>query len=157
MSSSKVEQAERQQAIEQVAPTQVVTKQKDRPIPKSLRRGLEPPLIRAPTKKELKRLQKQFKRNIVTRSVCKAFDKNFNDYSFGSGETDVQDIEIFFADVRPYIKQIVSIKLKRYRPTGAGVSFDLVLVTSIRNKAEAVEMDQFFTRSRRHHVLIILR
>jgi len=29
MSNSKVEQAERQQVIEQVAPTQVVTKQKD--------------------------------------------------------------------------------------------------------------------------------
>jgi len=62
----------------------------DRPIPKSLRRGLEPPLIRTPTKKELKR-------NIVTRSVSKAFDQNLNDYqlaAFGSGETDIQDLEI---------------------------------------------------------------
>jgi len=127
----------------------------DQPIPRSLLRGLDPPLIRAPSKKELKRLQKQFKRNIVTRSVSKAFDQNINDYSFGSGETDVQDLEIFFADVRPYIKQIVSRKLKRYGPTGAGVSFDLVLVTSIRNKQEAKtgEINQFFTRSRRHYEL----
>jgi len=127
----------------------------DQLIPGSLRRGLVPTLIRTPSKKELKRLQKQFKRNIVTRNVSKAFDQNLNDYSFGSGETDVQDLEIFFVDVRQYIKQIVSRKLKRYIPTGAGVSFYLVLVTSIRNKqqAETGEIDQYFTRSRRHHVL----
>jgi len=65
----------------------------NRPIPKWLRRGLEPPLIRTPTKKELKRLQKQFKRNIVTRGVSKAFDQNLNDYELASGETDVQDLE----------------------------------------------------------------
>jgi len=50
-------------------------------------------LIRTPSKKELKRLQKQFKRNIVTRNVSKAYDQNINDYSFGSGETDVQDLK----------------------------------------------------------------
>jgi len=57
-----------------------------------------------------------------------------------------------FADVRPYIKQIVSRKLKRYRPIGAGVSFDLVLVTSIRNRKTG-EIDKFFTRSRIHQVI----
>jgi len=88
--------------------------------------------------------------------VSKAFDQNLNYYSFGYGETDVQDLDIFFPDVGLYIKQIVSTKLKRYRPTGACVSFDLVLVTSIRNKqqTETGEIDQFFSRSRRHHVLI---
>jgi len=42
----------------------------DQPIPRYLRRALarrDPPLIRKPTKKELKRLQKQFKTNVVTR------------------------------------------------------------------------------------------
>jgi len=109
----------------------------DQPIPLTTQRRLDrrdPPLIRTPTKKELKRLQKQFKTNVVTRRVNKAFNQNLTDYQLTTGESDVQDLEIFFSDIRPYVKQLVRRKLKRYRPTGAGDSFDLVMVTSIRNR-----------------------
>jgi len=87
--------------------------------------------------------------------VNKAFNQHLTDYQLTTGESDVQDLKIFFADVRPYIKRIVSRKLKRYRPTGAGVNFDLVMVTSIRSRrlGEANLPEQFFTRSKRHHAL----
>jgi len=70
-------------------------------------------ILDQPIPRSLQKLQKQFKRIMVTRSMSKAFDHNLKDYSFGSGETDIQDLDIFFADVRQYIKQIVSRKLKR--------------------------------------------
>jgi len=97
----------------------------DQPIPRPLRRGLSAPLIRTATKRELKRLQKQSKINVVTRRVNKAFNNNLTDYQLLSGDRDVQDSEIFFSDLRPYIKQIVNRKLKRFRPTNAGVAVDL--------------------------------
>jgi len=125
----------------------------DQPIPRSLYRRLEVPLIRTPTRKELKKLQKEVESIIITWNVTKAFNENLNVYQNISGDADgkaSQDSEIFFADVRPYIKQLVLRKMKRYRPTGAGVSFDLVMVTCIRNR-QSGEIDQFFTRSKRHY------
>jgi len=69
-----------------------------------------------------------------------------------SGERNIQDLEIFFADVRPYINQLVSRKLKRYRPSGGGTHFDLVMITHIRNR-QSGEISKFYTRSKRHYVL----
>jgi len=67
----------------------------DQPIPLTTQRRLarrDPPLIRTPTKKELKRCQKQFKTNVVTRSVNTAFNQNLSDYRLTTGESDVQDL-----------------------------------------------------------------
>jgi len=109
----------------------------DQPIPLTTQRRLARlgvPLIRTPTKKELKRLKKQFKNRVVTRRVNESFSQNLTDYQLTTGESDVQDSEIFFSELRPYIKQIVNRKLKRFRHTNAGVAVDLVMVTSIRNR-----------------------